>query len=129
MRHDQPGAKRVTLSVLYSVVPQAWEMPQMTDTWHDSKLRGRQSERREMESLVHDIRANRGRVLVIRGEAGVSKSALLDFLAAKAAWWRLMRSTSVQSVKERPYAGLHQLCAPMLGRTHELPGRQRHALR
>lgn len=129
MRHDQPGAKRVTLSVLYSVVPQAWEMPQMTDTWHDSKLRGRQSERREMESLVHDIRANRGRVLVIRGEAGVGKSALLDFLAAKAAGCRLMRSTSVESEMELPYAGLHQLCAPMLGLIDELPGPQRDALR
>jgi DNA-binding CsgD family transcriptional regulator/tetratricopeptide (TPR) repeat protein len=67
-------------------------------------------------------------VLVVRGEAGVGKSALLDHLAGRAAGCRVARAAGVESEMELPFAGLHQLCGPMLHRLGSLPGPQRDAL-
>ncbi len=74
------------------------------------------------------VRAGQSRVLVLRGEAGVGKTALLHHLAVTAAGCRIARAAGVESEMELPFAGLHALCAPMLGRIAHLPGPQREAL-
>ena len=69
------------------------------------------------------------RTLVIRGEPGVGKTALLEYLAGQASGCQVARAVGVQSEMELAFAVLHQLCAPMLGRLERLPPPQRDALR
>src|SRR5215831_10962797 len=93
-----------------------------------SALLDRQRERAVLDGLLGDLRAGRGRALVVRGEAGVGKSALLDYLAGAAADMRVVRAAGAESEMELAFAGLHQLCAPLLDRLDDLPGPQREAL-
>jgi len=67
-------------------------------------------------------------VLVLRGEAGIGKTALLEYLVERASGCRIARAAGVESEMELAFAGLHQLCAPMLDRLERLPGPQRDAL-
>src|SRR6202044_2698831 len=67
--------------------------------------------------------------LVLRGEPGVGKSALLDYLARRATGCLVARAAGVQSEMELAFAGLHQLCAPLLEHAESLPVPQREALR
>jgi DNA-binding CsgD family transcriptional regulator len=67
--------------------------------------------------------------LVVRGEAGCGKSALLDYVAARSDGCRLDRAVGVESEMELPFAKLHQLCMPVLDRVERLPTPQREALR
>ena len=92
------------------------------------ELLDRQGECAALDGLLGDLRSGRGRVLVVRGEAGVGKSALLDYLAGKAAGMRVARAAGVESEMELAFAGVHQLCAPLLDRLERLPGPQRDAL-
>jgi DNA-binding CsgD family transcriptional regulator len=92
-------------------------------------LRGRRGECEALDALLHGIRAGHSAVQVLRGEAGVGKSALLDYVAERADGCRVVRVAGVQSEMELAYAGLHQLCAAMIDRVTELPGPQREALR
>jgi DNA-binding CsgD family transcriptional regulator len=78
--------------------------------------------------MVDAIRSGERRVLVIRGEPGVGKTALLDYLAEQASGCRVVRALGVQSEMELAFAGLHQLCVPMLNRLDRLPVPQREAL-
>ena len=82
-----------------------------------------------LDKLVEDVRAGDSRALVIYGEPGVGKSALLDYLAENASECRVARTTGVQSEMELPFAALQQLCAPMLDRLERIPAPQRDALR
>jgi AAA ATPase domain len=92
-------------------------------------LRGRGSEVSALGRIVEAVRAGESRVLVIRGEPGVGKTALLDQLAtAASAGCQVVRAVGVQSEMELAFAGLHQLCAPMLNRLGSLPEPQREAL-
>ena len=75
------------------------------------------------------MRAGEGRALVVRGEPGVGKTVLLDYLAARAPGCLVVRAAGVQSEMELAFAGLHQLCAPMLDHAESLPAPQREALR
>ena len=68
-------------------------------------------------------------MLVVRGEAGVGKTALLEYVAERASWCRIVRIAGVESEMELAFAGLHQLCAPILDGLDGLPGPQRDALR
>ena len=68
------------------------------------------------------------RVLVLRGEPGVGKTALLDYLATTGSGCRVVRAAGMESEMELAFAGLQQLCAPMLDRLEHLPGPQRDAL-
>jgi predicted ATPase len=77
---------------------------------------------------VADVLAGRSRVVVLRGEAGVGKSALLDYLADRVAGWQVARAVGVESEMELAYAGLHQLCGPLLDYLERLPVPQRDAL-
>ena len=75
-----------------------------------------------------DVLAGRSRVTVLRGEAGVGKSALLGYLSDRADGWHVARAAGVESEMELAYAGLHQLCTPMLDHLGRLPAPQREAL-
>src|ERR1700750_945247 len=92
-------------------------------------LTDRLSERGVLDRFVAGVRAGEGRALVVRGEPGVGKTALLDYLAGRAAGCLVARAAGVQSEMELAFAGLHQLCAPMLDHAKSLPGPQREALR
>jgi DNA-binding CsgD family transcriptional regulator len=89
----------------------------------------RASERGVLDRFVVGVRAGEGRALVVRGEPGVGKTILLDYLAGRASGCRVARAAGVQSEMELAFAGLHQLCAPMLDRAESLPVPQREALR
>jgi DNA-binding CsgD family transcriptional regulator/tetratricopeptide (TPR) repeat protein len=92
------------------------------------RLRDRLAERKVLDNLLEAVRAGESRALVLHGDAGVGKTALLDDLAGRASGCRVVRTAAVQSEMELPFAGLHQLCAPMLDRLERLPIRQRDAL-
>ena len=92
-------------------------------------FRGRASERQLLDRLLENVRAGHSAVLVVRGEAGVGKTALLRYVARQASGFRVARIAGVESEMELPYAVLHQLCAPMLARLDGLPEPQQGALR
>jgi DNA-binding CsgD family transcriptional regulator len=90
---------------------------------------GRLSERGVLDRFVAGVRAGEGRALVVRGEPGVGKTVLLDYLAGRASGCLVVRAVGVQSEMELAFAGLHQLCGPMLDHAESLPVPQREALR
>src|ERR1700709_1876755 len=101
----------------------------MADTHPSSPgLLDRVGERDGLERLVAGVRAGQSRVVVLRGEAGVGKTALLQHLSAAAEGCRIARAAGVESEMELPFRGLHALCAHMLGRLANLPAPQRDAL-
>ena len=91
-------------------------------------LLDRQPERAALDGLLGDLRSGRGGALVVRGEAGVGKSALLEYVAGAAADMRVARAVGVESEMELAFASVHLLCAPLLDRLERLPGPQRDAL-
>ena len=91
-------------------------------------LHGRRHERQAVDQLLAAARSGRSGALVVRGEPGIGKSALLDYATDSASGFRVARATGVQSEMELAFAGLHQFCGQMLGRLHRLPGPQRDAL-
>src|SRR3984957_8087526 len=94
-----------------------------------SGLTDRRAECGVLDRLINAVRAGGSRVLVVRGEPGVGKSALLDYLAGRAAGCRVVRAAGGESEMELAFAGLHQLLAAVLGRVEGLPGPQQEALR
>src|ERR1022692_1955184 len=92
------------------------------------RLLGRRSECAALDQLVASVRAGPSRALVLRGEAGVGKSALLEYLVQHSSGCGIARAAGVESEMELAYAGLQQLCAPFLDRAERLPGPQRDAL-
>jgi DNA-binding CsgD family transcriptional regulator len=94
-----------------------------------SGLAGRRAECHVLDGLVEAVRAGESRVLVVHGEPGVGKSALLEYLAGRAGGFGVLRVAGVQSEMELAFAGLHLLCGPLLGRLDALPGPQAEALR
>jgi hypothetical protein len=82
-----------------------------------------------LDELISSVRRGESRSLVLTGEAGIGKTALLDFLVASATSMTILRATGVESEMELAYAGLHQLCAPLLGGLDRLPPPQQAALR
>jgi hypothetical protein len=92
-------------------------------------LLGRRSECETLDRLLRSVRSGQSRVLVLRGEAGVGKTALLGYVVEQAWGWRIVRAAGVQSEMELAFAGLHQLCGSMLDGLGGLPGPQRDALR
>jgi DNA-binding CsgD family transcriptional regulator len=91
-------------------------------------LLGRQAECEALDELLTDVLAGRSRVAVLRGEAGVGKSALLGYLSDRAHAFYVARATGLESEVELAYSGLHQLCAPMPHHLARLPSPQRSAL-
>ena len=95
-----------------------------------TELMGRLSERDALDRLIEAVWTGQSRVLVISGDPGVGKTVLLDYLAGRASdsGFRVARVVGVQSEMELAFAGLHQLCAPMLSHAEGLPVPQREAL-
>ncbi len=91
-------------------------------------LTGRDAECRQLDQLVMAIRNGQSRALVLRGEPGIGKTALLDYLAGHAASCQVARAAGVESELELAFASLHQLCAPMLRHLDSVPAPQREAL-
>src|SRR5256714_11929158 len=91
-------------------------------------LRGRRDECAVLDRLLGEARTGRSGVLVVRGEAGVGKTSLLDYVIRSASDMLVVRATGVQSEMELAFATLHQLCAPLLDRLEGLPAPQRQAL-
>ncbi|MFC8419309.1 AAA family ATPase [Streptomyces sp. NPDC057236] len=93
-----------------------------------TRLRGRQAECATLDELLATVRAGRSSALVLRGEAGVGKTALLDHGRSGADGCRNVSATGVESERELAFGGLHQLCVPFLDRIGLLPAPQRDAL-
>src|SRR4051812_47681893 len=91
-------------------------------------LRGREEELRTLERLLEAVRAGQSRALVLRGEPGIGKTALLEHAVEAAANFRVARAAGVESEMELAFAALQQLCAPMLDLLDHLPAPQRDAL-
>ncbi|HWD83397.1 MAG TPA: AAA family ATPase, partial [Kribbella sp.] len=77
---------------------------------------GRRAERAVLDRLLTDVRSGTSRVLVVRGEAGVGKTALLNYTAEEVPEFSMLRAVGVQSEMELAFAALHQLCLPLLDR-------------
>jgi len=92
------------------------------------EFRGRTSECEALDRLLETVRGGQSAVLVIRGEAGVGKTALLRYAARQASGFRVAHIAGVEAEMELPFAGLHQLCRPMLGQLNALPEPQQGAL-
>ncbi len=93
------------------------------------QLAGRRDERDQLDLLLGSVRGGESRVVVVRGDPGVGKTALLEYVADRASDFRLARAVGVQSEMELAFAGLHQLLTPMLDELDRLPVPQRDALR
>jgi DNA-binding CsgD family transcriptional regulator len=91
-------------------------------------LLGRATERAVLDRLIADVRRGESRSVVLRGEAGIGKTALLNYLVESAPDLTVDRAVGVESEMELAFASLHQLCAPMLDRLPRLPSPQRQAL-
>jgi DNA-binding CsgD family transcriptional regulator len=120
-----PGIKRDTATN----PPKAALTLVTADQAPECRLHGRRGECEMLDRLVADVRAGQSRVLVLRGEPGTGKTALLDYLAQRAAGCRVARVTGVEPEMDMAFAGLHQLCAPFLDRLGHLPDPQCDALR
>jgi DNA-binding CsgD family transcriptional regulator len=93
------------------------------EVFHD-----RRSEREALDRLLEAVRGGQSQVLVVSGEPGVGKTALLESAISSASGFRVIRAVGVESEMELPFAALQQLCAPMLDRLERLPVPQQDAL-
>ena len=120
--------------------PRAWRIFGLAARWlstlrlqmaveHQPGLRGRSSELARLDQMLEEVRGGQSAVLVVRGEAGVGKTALLRYAAEQASGFRIAQIAGVESELELAYAGLHQLCTPMLDQLGALPEPQQAALR
>src|SRR5580704_12267869 len=94
---------------------------ELASEWRRVMLRGRGQQCRALDGLLADVWAGRSRVLVVRGEPGIGKTALLGYAADTAQDFRVAQAEGVESEMELPYAALQQLCGRMLGRLGALP--------
>jgi AAA ATPase domain len=94
-----------------------------------TRLSGRERECALLDELVSSVRRGESCSLVLRGEAGIGKTALLEYLIEAASDLKVARATGVESEMELTFASLHQLCAPLLDWLERIPAPQRDALR
>ncbi|WP_167880408.1 AAA family ATPase [Nocardioides guangzhouensis] len=92
-------------------------------------LRGREREQAELHELVDRARAGRGSAMLLRGQPGVGKSALLEHAVSVAADVTVLRTRGVESEAPLPFAALHRLLRPVLGHLDDIPAPQASALR
>ncbi|MEU4572572.1 AAA family ATPase [Nonomuraea sp. NPDC023979] len=93
-----------------------------------TQLRGRQIECEALSQVMTTVRGGRSSVLVLRGEAGIGKTALLEYARDSASGCRVVRAAGVESEMELAFGGLHQVCVPLLDQLGRLPEPQRDAL-
>src|SRR5690242_5305640 len=86
-------------------------------------LSGRGGECATLDGLLEGVRGGRSGALVVRGEAGAGKTALLRYAIESAVGLRVIRAVGVESEMELAFAALHQLCVPLLDHLEHLPGR------
>jgi DNA-binding CsgD family transcriptional regulator len=91
-------------------------------------MHGRERETQLLGELIARAREGQGGALVVRGEAGIGKTSLLEWTAESAAGFRVLRAAGAEFEMELAFAGLHALCAPLLDARDRLPGPQREAL-
>jgi DNA-binding CsgD family transcriptional regulator len=91
-------------------------------------LVGRRTECEALDDLLTGVRGGRGAAVLVHGEAGIGKTALLEYVRRNATGCRIGRATGVESEMELAFGGLHQLCAPFLEHADRLPAPQREAL-
>ena len=91
-------------------------------------LVGREAERRRLDGLLDDARAEQSAVLVLRGAPGIGKTALLEYAQAQATDMKVLRCVGIEAEHELPFAGIHQLVRPHLDLVDRLPGPQAAAL-
>jgi hypothetical protein len=108
--------------------PQGDAVVPMSSEGRRHRLRGRASECEILRGLISTVRSGSCQVLVLRGEAGVGKTALLEYLSELAPGFRSAQVAGVQSDMELAFAGLQQLCAPLMDHVDGLPAPQREAL-
>ena len=90
-------------------------MVPMSSQGRGQRLRGRDSECETLRGLISTAQSGLCQVLVLRGEAGVGKTALLEYVSELASGFRCVQVAGVQSDMELAFAGLQQLCAPLTG--------------
>jgi len=95
---------------------------------HGRPLHGRSGECETLRSLIAAVESGSSQVLVLRGEAGVGKTALLQYATESAGGFRCVEVAGVQSDMELPFAAVQQLCAPLMDHVDGLPEPQRDAL-
>ncbi len=95
---------------------------------HGDRLIGRDPERGVLDRLLDDVRGGASRALVVYGEAGMGKTALLEYLAGRASDCRVVSVAAAQAEMEFGFAALHQLCVPVLDHLDAVPEPQRKAL-
>src|SRR5207302_3422196 len=96
--------------------------------WPREMLVGRDDERAAVEEMLQDAGRGRSRVLVLTGEAGIGKTALLDYARERAAGMRVMAIRVVESEGELPFGALHALLLPVLDFLERIPARHRDSL-
>src|SRR5258707_7913415 len=96
--------------------------------WSGRPLLGREREREVLDRLLDGVRGGRGGVLVVHGEAGVGKTALLEYAVEAARGFRTARTSGVQAEMEMPFAPVQQLCSPFSDFLDRLPQPQHDAL-
>src|SRR6476619_1283826 len=94
-----------------------------------SELRGRSREREVLDDALDRVRDGESAVLVLRGEAGIGKTSLLQYVARRGTDCRVIVTSGVESELELPFAALHQLCGPLLSEAEAVPEHQDQALR
>jgi DNA-binding CsgD family transcriptional regulator len=104
---------------------EAWGVPAKHPR---ARIRGRKLEQERLGQLLAGIRSGRSDALVVRGEAGIGKTALLEYLVEQASGCTVAQAAGVQADMELPFAGLQQLFGSMLGSLERLAGTEREAL-
>ena len=122
-----PGALWCTRRAPFTITACQWR-PVFADPMGIPVCVAGRSECALLDELVSAIRRGESRSLVLRGEAGIGKTALLEYLIASASDLTVVRAVGVESEMELAFASLHQLCAPLLDRLERLPAPQRQAL-
>src|SRR3954463_9549534 len=106
----------------------SWPMAGADSAAEFPLLCGRRDERAVLDGLLDAVQAGRSGVLVLRGQAGIGKTALLEHAIESASGFTLLRAVSAESEMELPFAALHLLCAPVQDLIGRLPAPQRDAL-
>src|SRR2546421_4587643 len=96
--------------------------------WSGGQLLGREREREVLDRLLGGVRGGRGGVLVVHGESGVGKTALLEYAVEAARGFRTARTSGIEAEMELPFAAVQQLCSPFLDLMDRLPPPQHDAL-
>lgn len=100
----------------------------MTTRGSPEALVGRRDECEVLDDLLDGVRAGRSAAIALHGEAGIGKTALFDYVMGTASGCRILRVAGVESEMELAFAGVHQLCGPLLGNLEVLPAPQAEAL-